>query len=397
MTTRTSWARTLCGVLALTALGLASGGHAGAQPQPYEIDVVLPLTGPGAFIGATETATLGIVEKQIDAAGGVHGRPVKFVTFDDASSPQTDVQLTSALIAKHVAVIFDGGPLATCRAVAPLVAQNGPVLYCLSPALYPAAGSYVFSTSASSEDESHALINFFHVKHWKRVAIMTPTDATGQEADRVFHDLFALPENRDLTIVDYEHFSPSDISVAAQMSKIKDAHPDVMMAWGTGTPTATEYRGLKDAGIDVPVVGANGNQQYALMEQWASILPDQYYQYSMKWPAYRTIGNGPVKDAMLKMYAAFAAAGIRPDSGASLVWDPAMIVVTALNTLPDSPSPQQLRDAILQLHGFAGINGFYDFRVGNQRGLTIKDCIVVQWDRATKTFVPVSGSAGKAS
>ena len=55
----------------------------------------------------------------------------------------------------------------------------------------------------------------------------------------------ALPENRDMQIVSFEHFAPSDISIAAQMAKIKDSKPDVVMAWGTGTATATEYRGAQ--------------------------------------------------------------------------------------------------------------------------------------------------------
>ena len=69
---------------------------------------------------------------------------------------------------------------------------------------------------------------------------------------------------------------------------------------------------------------------------------------------------------------AFAAEGLRPDIGASGAWDPLSIVVSQLQALPDPVTAQQLRDAILGLHGYAGINGFYDFRVGNQRGLGLK-------------------------
>ena len=383
--------RALAGALAFSLL---LPMQAGAQPVPYEINAVLPLTGPAAFLGQAQLSALKVAEKLINSTGGIKGRPVKFVTFDDQSSPQIDLQLTTPLIARHVPIVIDGGPVAMCRAVLPLFATAGPVSYCTSPALYPPAGGFVFSSSASSEDETHALVNFMRSKHWKRVAILTPTDATGQEADRVLRELFALPENRGMTVVAAEHFAPNDITVAAQMAKIKDAHPDVMMAWGTGTATATEYRGLKDAGLNIPVVGSNGNQQYALMKEWANILPDEYYQYSMKWAAYKTISPGPIKNSLAAMYKAFAADGLRPDGGTQVIWDPLFVVVAALRTLPDQPTAVQMRDAILQTRGFAGTNGYYDFRVGNQRGLTIKDCIVVRWDKKTMTFIPVTGSAG---
>jgi hypothetical protein len=97
---------------------------------------------------------------------------------------------------------------------------------------------------------------------------------------------------------------------------------------------------------------------------------------------------------MASMYKAFSAEALRPDIGASSAWDPLSIILAELRTLPDRATAQQLRDAILQLHGYAGINGYYDFRVGNQRGLGLKDCIVVRRDARTKSFVAVSGSGG---
>lgn len=379
--------------LAIGILAAVAPQNATAQAEPYEINAIMPLTGTAAFLGQTLLQALKLVEKRTNQTGGIHGRPLKFVIADDQSSPQIDVQLLSPLIAKHVPVVIDGGPVAMCRASMPL-ATNGPVIYCLSPALYPPTGSYAFSTSGSSEDETHALVNFMRSKKWTRVGIIAPTDATGQEFERVIHGLMALPENRGMTIVSFEHFAPADISIAAQVSKVKESKPDVVMAWGTGTATATEYRALKDAGLDVPVVGANGNQSYTAMDQWASILPRQYYQYAMKWPAYKQLRPGPIKSAMEAMYSAYAAEGLRPDIGASGAWDPASIIVAQLRALPDGATAAQLRDAIANLHGYAGINGFYDFRIGNQRGLGINDCIIVRWDVATKTFEPVSGSAG---
>ncbi len=379
--------------LVVASLFAAPDRTVAQSAEPVEIDAILPLTGPAAFLGQAEQTTLAILEKHVNASGGVHGHPVHFVLYDDQSSPQIDVQLVNPLLARHVAVVIDGGPVAMCRAVAPLV-TSGPVFYCLSPAFYPPSGGYAFATGASSEDESRTLITFMRNQKWKRVAILTPTDATGQEADRVFKELYALPENRDMQIVAWEHFAPSDLTATAQVERIKEAHPDVFMAWGTGAATATEYRAMKDVGLDVPVVGANGNQTYAAMAQWATILPSRYYQYALKWPAYRTMGAGPVKSAIENVYAAFAAAGAKPDLGASLTWDPAMLVIGALRTLPPGASAQQIRDHLLQTAGWAGMNGFYDFRIGNQRGLGIKDCIVVRWDPKAGTWLPVTGSAG---
>ena len=372
----------------------AAPAPSAAQPAPYEINVILPLTGGAAFVGMSNAETLRIAEKTINAGGGIHGRPVHFVVLDDQSNPTIDVQLTAGLVAKHVNVIIQGGLAASCRATVPLVSANGPVMYCTSPSYTPQVAGYVFVSGTATLDGMHALFNYFEWHNWKRLAIMSTTDASGQEGDTVVQALLALPEYHDLQVSDYEHFAPADLSVQAQMIKIRESKPDVVIAWGSGAPVQTEFRAIKEAGITVPIVVSLANQTYGTMKQWTDIIPSQLLLYSMKWPSFATIGHGPVKDAMAVMYKAYRAENIKPDGGAAVTWDPVMILVHELRTLPEDVTAQQLRDAILQLHGYAGIDGYYDYR-GNQRGVGLKDDIVVRWDSQHQTgWIPVSGSAG---
>jgi hypothetical protein len=56
----------------------------------------------------------------------------------------------------------------------------------------------------------------------------------------------------------------------------------------------------------------------------------------------------------------------------------------------------QIHDYIENLHGFAGINGMYDYRNGDQRGLEDASVKVFRWDAVTKSFVPVSQAGGAA-
>jgi branched-chain amino acid transport system substrate-binding protein len=386
------WVRATA-VAAAALLTLTPPGVSAADP--FEINAILSITGSAAFTGSSMTRTLSIIEKQVNATGGIGGRPLHFVVSDDQSSPQVAVQIVTGLIAKHVPAIIGPALAATCRASMPLL-ENGPVMYCLSPVLYPPTGSYAFVGGASSLDETSVLLDYLdRTRGWKRIALITPTDATGQEADNTFNQLLARPEHHDLQVVDREHFELTDISVAAQIARIKESKPQAIIAWGTGAPMANVYRALLDAGVDLPVFGSNGNQVYTAMEQWRSILPRQYYQYALKWPEYTQLSGGPVKIAMGVMYSAMKADGVRPDGASVSAWDPAMIVVDAFRKLGTNATAKQVRDYILNLRDFSGSNGYYDFRIGNQRGLSAKDCIVVRWDAQKDTWVPVTGVAGK--
>lgn len=364
-----------------------------AQSEPFEINAILPLTGPGSFIGQTQAGALKLVEKRINAGGGVNGRPVHFVEYDSQSSPQVDLQLTSDLIAKHVAIVIDGGPATVCHAAAPLYV-NGPVMYCLSPAFYPEKDSYAFASGATSADGLRAIVNFLHAKAWTRIGILTLTDVAGQEADRALRDLLAEPANRGFDVVGWEHYAPGDLNVAAQLAKLKNGNPQALIGWATGTPVATIFRGLVDAGWDVPLMGSNANQQAAQVVQYASILPRDYYMFSLTWAAYSRMKNGPLKSAAGAYLSALHDNGLQPDGGSVMVWDTASIIIDALRKFGTQATAVQLKGYISGLHNFAGASGMFNFSSGNQRGLGPEDCIVVRWDRATSTWIPVSGADG---
>ena len=83
------------------------------------------------------------------------------------------------------------------------------------------------------------------------------------------------PENATITLVEQQHFNPSDISVAAQIERIKASGAQAMIAWTTGVPVATVFKGMIQAGLDIPVGISSGNQVFPQMEQFAAFLPKQ--------------------------------------------------------------------------------------------------------------------------
>jgi branched-chain amino acid transport system substrate-binding protein len=77
-----------------------------------------------------------------------------------------------------------------------------------------------------------------------------------------------------------------------------------------------------------------------------------------------------------------------------MAWDPALIVVDALRKLGPNATAAQLQGYIEKLSAFPGISGSYDFRDGNQRGLSQKDLVIMRWDDSAKTWTTVSGPGG---
>ena len=327
-------------------------------------------------------------------AGGIKGRPIKFVIVDDQSNPQVTVQLTNDLITKKIPVILGPTFTATCIAAGSLVAKTGPVDYCFSPSIAPAAGSFQYSSTVSTRDDAVALARYYRLRGWTKIALMTTTDASGQQFETYFSDALALPENKSLTVVAHEHWAPADISIAAQAERIKAASPQAMIGWSAGTPTGTLLHGLHDAGVDIPIACGNGNMIYAQLAQYASFLPKELY-----FPGRRSLvfdPNGPpaIRAAQQKYFDAFKAAGIRPNIAHTLAWDPAMLVLDGFRKVGLDASAEQLNEWIQHQNGWVGINGVYNYTNGSQRGLGIDDVVIDRWDPAKNDFVAVSKGGG---
>jgi branched-chain amino acid transport system substrate-binding protein len=381
------------GLAAAILAGLV--GTAARAADPYEINVVLPLSGGASFLGKAEQQSLQLVEKSTNDTGGIQGRPLKFVFHDDQSSPQTAVQLAAQVVASKPAVMIGSSIVAMCNAMAPLMTA-GPVQYCLSPGVHPTAGSYTFTSSVSTHDLGRALVRFYRLKGWTKIAIITSTDASGQDADKGFDETLALPENKDMTIVSRQHFNPTDVSVSAQIEAIKAANPQALIAWSTGAPIATIFKSIIQSGLEVPVGTTDGNMTFAQMKQYADFLPKQLYIPAAEWVTYSSASakDPGVAKAQAHFAEVFKAAGQTPDVASALSWDPAITTIEALRKLGPDATAAQLRDYLAKLSGYAGIDGVYDFTKEAQRGLTVDDAVVTMWNPDAKTWEPKSRPAG---
>jgi branched-chain amino acid transport system substrate-binding protein len=382
--------------LAAAAFMLVAAALPAGAADTYDVNVVMPLTGGGSFLANAERQSLQLAETLANRTGGIHGKPLRFVFHDDQSSPQISVQLASAILAERPAVMLGSSLVAMCRAIGPLM-QNGPVAYCFSPGIHPTKGSYQFTSSVSTLDLANALIRYFRLKGWTKLALMTSTDASGQDAEHGINDVLALPENREMKLVERAHFNTTDVSVAAQIENVKAANPQAFIAWSTGTPIATILRAVKQAELAVPVATTDGNMTRAQMAQYAAFLPEALYFPASQWVVGEDarVPLDPAVAARQKaFYAAFKEAGVEPDVASELAWDPANIVIEALRTLPEGVTAAQVRDHLQALKGFAGVNGIYDFARVPQRGLDVENAVVTRWDAGAKRWVVVSKPTG---
>ena len=379
-------------LVTLLAISLALAPRSGRAADPVEIDAIVDITGPASFTGHDSVTALTAIEGIVNGSGGINGRPIKMVIHDSQTDPKVAVQLFNDLIARHRAVVLGPSIAATCAAVQPLV-KDAIVAYCLSPAIHPAAGDYLFSTSTESTVQFTAIATYFAKRGYAKVATITATDATGQDGDRSMDA--AVAKVKGVELVDREHFAPGDISVAAQISRIKASGAQAMVAWSTGSPLGTILHAMADTGLAIPILTTGGNMSYAQLKQYAGITPKDLLFTSLVALTPELVKDAPTKNAIAVFDKALAAAGVSvPGFTNQTAWDPAFIVVSALRKLGPNATPLQIRDYIAGLRGWVGVNGPYDFRAHPQRGLGGEAVVIARWDPSRERFEAVSKGGG---
>ena len=206
-----------------------------------------------------------------------------------------------------------GGVVATCQAMAGALKDDGPLLYCWSSGVLPPPGSWLYSSGFSALDQMAIGVRYMRERGWTKVAAITSTDATGQDADRNLDNVFGMPENKAVPLTIREHFNVNDVSVAAQLARMKQSGANAVIAWTTGTGFGTILRGLRDAGMDLPVLTTGGNLSYPQLEGYKETIPS-----NLIFAGYPVFVPDALRDRALRTVNQFIdmfKAATRPDVG----------------------------------------------------------------------------------
>jgi branched-chain amino acid transport system substrate-binding protein len=374
-----------------------------AADEPYDFYAILPITGPAAFLGRGEQVALTAVEKYINQTGGIRGRPLRIIAQDDQSNPAIALQIANQIIAKKVPAFVGPGFTATCNAVYPLVAANGPVMYCLSSGLHPPNGGYAFTYGLSSSELTAVVFRYWKSKGIKKIGGIFTTDATGQDGEEAAHNALKRPELAGMQLVAVEHFGQTDLAITAQITRLKASGAEAIDAWTSGTPLGTVLRGLHEIGWDPPVNTSLANAVPEQLVQYASFVPKELMMASL---GYTVIGVGKTPPATRVAKATFLEAmhsiGVaEPSVPNVLPWDPMILMVSALRKYGTNATAQQVRDYILAQSAYAGANGVYNFTKTTasseqNRAVDPMSSAAIRWDKETKSFPIVSKPGGGA-
>ncbi len=371
-----------------------TGAGGGASGTPYVIHAIVSQTGGAAFLGSREAKALQGLAALTNTQGGIDGHPVQIDIQDNQSTPQTAVSFATTLISSNVPLLFNGSVVAVDASVDALATSSGPFIYDLSPGTHPKPGSMVFSAGISTKFDAQSYLTFLKAKGLTNIAAITSTDGSGVDGFKQLQTALAEPQFSSFKLLTHQTFDPTAVSVTAQMSVIKAAKPQALIVWTTGTPVGTVFQAMSSLGMsNLPTVTTDGNAAYSELTHFSSILPKTlYFPTGALYLPPADIANAAVKAKVQAFDTVVQAAGGHPGDAWGLSWDPAQLVIGALQKLGIKATAPQILNYMQNLHNVAGVFGVYNTSVSDHRGLSTQDVYMTVWNGSS--FTEVSGPGG---
>ena len=245
-----------------SALLLAMGPAFAADP--IKIGVSGPFTGGSSSMGVSMRDGVKLAVSEINAKGGVMGRPIELVERDDEAKNELGVQIAQELINKEnvvatIGYINTGVALASQRfyqeaeiPVMNCVATGSAVTKQFLPPDHKA--NYIFRNAANDTIQS-AMIAEEAVKRqgFKKPAILADSTNYGQLGKT---DLTNALATMNITPVATEKFNIGDTDMTAQLLRAKEAGADVILTYAIGPELAQIANGMAKLGWKVPMIGS---------------------------------------------------------------------------------------------------------------------------------------------
>lgn len=251
-------------LIASTAL-LLFVGRAIAQ-EPIKIGFHGALTGPAAADGRSSEAAIRMVIEETNAAGGVNGRRIELITYDDQLKADEAVPIANKLVGENVAAVISAGYSLPTKVAAPIY-QGAGVPYLVVFAQQSdltKTGDYIFRMGFLGNVEARAAAKYIgEVLGKKRVAVVTVKADFGRANVQGFK---GVAKKFGIDIVGEFEYSPGDRQFGPMVAAIRAVNPDLVYVSGFYFTGAPFLRQLRAGGVTVPFVGTGSFSSSKFLE-----------------------------------------------------------------------------------------------------------------------------------
>jgi len=238
---------------------------AGAQ-DTIKIGFFAPITGPAAADGMSAKHAVELGLKEVNDAGGIKGKKVELIIYDDRLKAEEAVAIANRLIEKDKVVgVVSGSYSGPTRVAAPIFQKAGmPMVagYAVHPDVtwdpkMKKPNDFIFRNGFLGEIEGAACAEFA-VKNLKakRISIISMDNDFGRAISAGFAERAEKLGAQILTKQMYKF--PGEKDFRPFLTRIKEGNPEVIFAAGYYNEAGSIVRQAKELGIATQILGEEG-------------------------------------------------------------------------------------------------------------------------------------------
>jgi len=257
--TRIRLFRLMAAALFLAAMSLTSvlsvsrsWAEDGVTEKEILIGMSNALSGPASALGTGMKIGATVYFDKINASGGIHGRKIKLLAYDDGYEPDKAISNTRKLIEEDkVFALFGYVGTPTSSAVMPIFSKAG------VPYIAPFTGAEIlrspvnkilFNVRASYFDETEAMVGHLTKDLGiNKIGVFVQADAFG-DAGRA--GVVRALRKRDMSLVGDSKFPRNTVDVDEGLEALIKANPEAVIMVGTYKPCAAFIKKAKAKGFN---------------------------------------------------------------------------------------------------------------------------------------------------
>lgn len=338
-----------------SATQTASSNDAG-NGDTIKIGGNFELSGAASAYGTAESKGVHLAVKLKNEAGGVLGKKIDYIEYDNKSSAEEAATVATRLTDQdNVSVLLGPATSGDFKAQTPIAESSK------TPAIGSATtndditvdGSgkvynYVFRTCFQDSFQGKVLAEFSNEKKYDKIAIIKDNSTDyGQKLTDQFKAKYKG------TVVDEESYNTGDTDFQAIITKIKATNPDAIFVAGYYQEGGLLIKQLREQGVDVPILGPDGfgSEELVNLAGGADQLNNMFYVSH-----YDNINlsdkNKAFQEAYEKEY------GTAPDMFAALTFDAANLAFDAIERA-NSANREDITKALAETKDFEGATGTF--------------------------------------
>jgi branched-chain amino acid transport system substrate-binding protein len=327
-------------------------GMAGAQ-DAIKIGLLAPLTGQAAADGLSVQNSVKLAVEKVNAEGGLMGKKVELITYDDRADGKEAVALARKLIEQDKVVAVVGGSYSTpSRAMAPIFQEEKiPAVYAY--AVHPdvtKAGNFNFRNGFLGMVEGKAAA-YTAVKllKAKKIALLISDNDFGRTLAEGFKMYIEKYAKGAATITSVQAYPMQEKDFKAYLSKIKDENVDVIFSSGYYFQTGPVVKQAREMGIKAHIIGEEGADSPKFLE----IAGKSAEGFVIVTNLNRDDKRAQVQNFLKTFETRYK---IQPDMVGASAYDAFMIIVDGIKRAKSVKGPD-IRGSIATLKDFDGLTG----------------------------------------